>query len=192
MSCTGQTNKPYWQAEDTYMSRTLANLPHLTNVLDVACGTGRFLPLYLERNLSATMLDSSSDMLDQARCKLDRNKDMQVSFIEGNADILPFLDGEFSLVVCFRFLSWIVSAETAMMCIKEIARVTSRYAIVERCVNKSSEDSPLVRSETMWNKLTLHSTIHLLSSYGLNVLRHEELVDLPDHPGLTAFFCQKK
>ena len=87
------------------MSKTLPVLENVGNVLDVACGTGRFVSLYSEMRLNVTCLDSSSDMLKQVYIKA---RDMQYSnimLVEGSADNLPFQDSEYDLVVCFRFLS---------------------------------------------------------------------------------------
>lgn len=181
----------YWKAEDTYMAGMLPRLPEIQNVLDVACGTGRFLPLYTELKLNVACLDSSIDMLMEAKAKLADSFDSKVNFVQGMADTLPFSSGEFDLVVCFRFLSWIVPAEIAINCIREIARVSSKYVILELCVNKISPDVPLEKCETMWNKLTLTGTSNLLHECGLDVLQADELIDLPDHPGLTAFLCRK-
>ena len=182
--------QPYWPAEDRYLRLTLARLPKGMKVLDVPMGTGRFMSFFMEREFSVYGLDSSLEMINVAH--LAHPSEMKlVNSLQGLADKLPFKDNEFDLVVSFRFLSWIVSCETAIKCIKEIARVTKKYAILELCVNKDEFDRKILASETLWNRLTLASLEELLFQNGLRVLSSEEIIDLSDHPGLTGFLCEK-
>jgi ubiquinone/menaquinone biosynthesis C-methylase UbiE len=184
-------NQQYWKAEDAYMLQTLSRLVGVSNVLDVAAGTGRFIPFYLRHGWDVTCLDSSEDMLKVSARKLTPDSLLRVKHVKGFANRLPFPDSKFHLVACFRFLSWIVPVEIAVESIREIVRVSSRYVILELCVNKGSDDKPLIQGETMWNKLTEKSLRQLLQSCGLEVIDAIELIDLYDHPGLTAFFCKK-
>jgi ubiquinone/menaquinone biosynthesis C-methylase UbiE len=184
-------NQPYWKAEDAYMLRTLPQLEGVSDALDVAAGTGRFIPFYLYHGWNVTTLDSSEDMLKVSASKLTPDALLRVQHVKGVANELPFPDDKFDLVVCFRFLSWIVPFEIAIESIREIARVSSRYVILELCVNKGSDDKPLIPGETIWNKLTEKSLRLLLHSCGLETIHASELIDLYDHPGLTAFLCKK-
>lgn len=76
--------------------RRLADQP----LLDVACGTGRFLSLVKHNypRLPVTGLDLSRPYLARARDVLGAWS--WVRLIEGNAERLPFADGSFALVTC--------------------------------------------------------------------------------------------
>src|SRR6266545_2248672 len=66
-------------------------------VLEVAVGTGKNLPSY-PSDCRITGLDVSSEMLDVAR-KRATTMFMDVSFLLGDADVLPFRDQSFDTVV---------------------------------------------------------------------------------------------
>lgn len=70
------------------------------SVLDVACGTGRFFPLYKIMKLKVTGVDCSQAMLNEAQAKM-RTADVQVQ----DATVLPFGDRSFDYVVCVRLLN---------------------------------------------------------------------------------------
>lgn len=66
-------------------------------LLDAGCGTGSFLYEIAERFASATGLDASSGMLDQARAKLDGFANVTLS--EGRLPELPFEDQMFDAIM---------------------------------------------------------------------------------------------
>lgn len=65
-------------------------------VLDLGCGTGTHLGLYLERGCQVTGIDSSPAMLHQARQKLGR----RATLVLGDSGSCPFADRSFDLVLC--------------------------------------------------------------------------------------------
>jgi len=74
-------------------------------ILDVGCGTGALMRRMVERFPAAelTGVDVSPNMVAQARERLP--KGLNVNFVEGPAEKLPFEDGQFDLVVttiCFH------------------------------------------------------------------------------------------
>lgn len=58
-----------WTREAKVIEPLLRSIPPDTRLLDVAAGTGRWLPLYKESGLAPVLIDSSPDMLDQAAAK---------------------------------------------------------------------------------------------------------------------------
>jgi ubiquinone/menaquinone biosynthesis C-methylase UbiE len=70
-------------------------------VLDVACGTGT-LAIAAKRqvgsNGSVTGIDASAEMIERARAKAERTG-LNVAFISGTAQELPFGDGQFDIVM---------------------------------------------------------------------------------------------
>lgn len=93
------------------------------HALDVASGTGLVTMAVAERGVGqVTGLDQSEAMLSGARRKLARRPERQasVSFVQGEAEHLPFADGEFD-VVTFTYLLRYVDDRLATM--RELARV---------------------------------------------------------------------
>ena len=65
------------------------------SVLDVACGTGDMAISLAERGCTVTGVDLSEEMLAIAKRKVENGK-----WKVGNAEALPFADGEFDAVTC--------------------------------------------------------------------------------------------
>lgn len=73
-------------------------------VLDIGCGTG-FLSLLLgEMGIQTTGLDLSSAMLEKAKENANHNN-LSINFVEGDAEIPPFADNSFDIIVV-RHLLW--------------------------------------------------------------------------------------
>ena len=69
-------------------------------LLDIACGPGSLtlaLAPYVER---ATGFDITPAMLEQARSAQAKEGVQNVTWVQGDAALLPFADGSFSLVTC--------------------------------------------------------------------------------------------
>jgi ubiquinone/menaquinone biosynthesis C-methylase UbiE len=81
------------------------NLPEKSNVLDLGCGTGRLLDrlAFQFLNLRGTGLDFSPQMLRQARQQNRHHP--RLIYVQGNAEALPFADGQFDAV--FNTLSFL-------------------------------------------------------------------------------------
>ncbi|MFS8111224.1 methyltransferase domain-containing protein [Rhizobium jaguaris] len=79
----------------------LAALGPGETVLDVACGTGT-LAIAAKRRVGAkgsvTGIDASAEMIERAQRKADR-AGLEVTFVNGTAQQLPFGDGQFDIVM---------------------------------------------------------------------------------------------
>jgi SAM-dependent methyltransferase len=64
------------------------------SVLDVGCGSGNYLKLFLQKKCSLTGIDPSDAALASAKNKLSHRCDL----VRGNAVDLPFSDNEFDVV----------------------------------------------------------------------------------------------
>jgi demethylmenaquinone methyltransferase/2-methoxy-6-polyprenyl-1,4-benzoquinol methylase len=92
-------------------------------VLDVACGTGLVTAALVERwGCRAVGLDQSGAMLERARSKAATNPRLaaRASFVEGEAERLPFADNEFDHLT-FTYLLRYVEEPGATL--RELARV---------------------------------------------------------------------
>ena len=105
-------------------------------VLDVACGTGLISAALVSRwGCHVVGLDQSAPMLDRARAKAaaDPRLATRVSFVEGEAERLPFADDEFDHLT-FAYLLRYVDDPAATL--RELARVVKpggRVSSLEFC-----------------------------------------------------------
>jgi demethylmenaquinone methyltransferase / 2-methoxy-6-polyprenyl-1,4-benzoquinol methylase len=109
-------------------------------VLDVATGTGLVAFALARRGCHVTGLDQSEDMLATARRHLDANPHLahRMTFIQGEAERLPFDDGAFDALT-FTYLLRYVDDRAATM--RELARVVKpngRIGMVEFGVPESA------------------------------------------------------
>ncbi len=102
-------------------------------VLDVATGTGLVAAALARRGCDVVGVDQSEDMLTVAREHLSERPNLQrrVKFVQGEAERLPFEDGEFDALT-FTYLLRYVDDRAATM--RELARVVKprgRIGMVE-------------------------------------------------------------
>jgi ubiquinone/menaquinone biosynthesis C-methylase UbiE len=94
-------------------------------MIDIACGTGRFLAELASNygdNLRLTGLDLSPWYLRKARKVIGSQNVLRMNFIEANAEAIPFKDNHFDMVSCvFLFHELPRVARTKV--ISELARV---------------------------------------------------------------------
>ncbi|MFZ5634071.1 MAG: class I SAM-dependent methyltransferase [Bacillota bacterium] len=93
--------------------------PGRLSVLDVGTGTGFLAIMSAEMGHRVTGIDWSDTMLAQARAGA-KEANLEVSFVEGDAEALPFGAGEFDAVVA-RHLLWTLT--DPQRAISEWARV---------------------------------------------------------------------
>ena len=131
--------------EDQLMCRWLAGLPTGARVLDVPCGTGRFLPLLSALGFRYVGGDFSLAMIQEARrTAADR---VTIGFVNADAEHLPFRDGCLDCVIIWRLLHHVGEATIRQAMLREAARVTRRRVIV-------SFHHPF--SFTHWRKVAQH------------------------------------
>ncbi len=102
-------------------------------ILDVATGTGMVAFAHAARGAEVVGLDQSEAMLNGARARLERTPELagRLSFVLGEAEALPFADGEFD-ALSFTYLLRYVDDRAATM--RELARVVTpggRIGMVE-------------------------------------------------------------
>lgn len=93
-----------------------------TEILEIACGTGRFTALLAERDADIVGLDISGPMLQQGRKKAQSvGVDDHLEFMRGDAARLPFPDDHFDTVFAMRFFHL---ADTPAAYLSEMRRVS--------------------------------------------------------------------
>jgi demethylmenaquinone methyltransferase/2-methoxy-6-polyprenyl-1,4-benzoquinol methylase len=102
-------------------------------ILDVATGTGLVARRLARRGAIVVGLDQSEDMLAGARARVAKHPDLadRITFLRGEAEHLPFADGEFD-ALAFTYLLRYVDDPAATM--RELARVVKpggRIGMVE-------------------------------------------------------------
>jgi ubiquinone/menaquinone biosynthesis C-methylase UbiE len=99
------------------------------NILEIACGTGRFTVMLAERGADIVGLDISAAMLSQGREKARQaGVSEQVEFLRGDAARLPFPDDHFDTVFAMRFFHL---ADTPTKFLTEMARVSKRQVFFD-------------------------------------------------------------
>jgi ubiquinone/menaquinone biosynthesis C-methylase UbiE len=114
--------------EQRAFGHLLAHAPPGGTVLDVACGTGRFLGPLLERGYQVSGIDVSPEMLAHARAQVGAQAGL-ISLQEGDAEHLPFDAGAFDGVTCIRLYQRVPAASRAKM-LREVRRVGRGWAIL--------------------------------------------------------------
>lgn len=92
-------------------------------VLEIACGTGRFTTMLAERGADIVGLDISEPMLQQGR---ERAHSAGVAdgleFLRGDAERLPFPDNRFDAVLAMRFFHIADTPETFLTEMRRVSR----------------------------------------------------------------------
>jgi ubiquinone/menaquinone biosynthesis C-methylase UbiE len=112
--------------EERAFRALLAQVPPAQQVLDIACGTGRYLQLHVQAGNFPTGIDISPHMLEHARANLEG---CDVPLQLGDAEALPFPDQSFDGVTCIRLYQRVPSPIRIQM-LREVKRVGRGWAIV--------------------------------------------------------------
>jgi demethylmenaquinone methyltransferase / 2-methoxy-6-polyprenyl-1,4-benzoquinol methylase len=103
-------------------------------VLDVATGTGMVAFALAERGARVVGLDQSEDMLGAARAKLARAPDeirQRVDLVPGQAERLPFGDGEFDALTFTYLLRYVDDVPATMAELARVVRPGGPIGMVE-------------------------------------------------------------
>ena len=106
-------------------------------VLDLACGTANYIAeqrrMFPSDRIQWHGLDLSREMLEQARKKLP-----DVDFFLGNAEELPYRDGDFDLVVCRFAFHHIENKRGAVSEVHRVLRTGGVFIMQNVCPEKMS------------------------------------------------------
>jgi len=110
------------------LERILRTLPPCQKILEVGCGTGRFMVKCLEAGHEVHGLDPSSSML--IKCRQKTSKFEKVYYHLGEGTKLPFKDNEFNIVYSIRTLNQVSSKSYALDMVCEMIRVCKNDGII--------------------------------------------------------------
>lgn len=124
-------------------------------VLDVATGTGMVAFALADRGARVVGLDQNEDMLAGARAKLATASDGvrgRVQFVQGQAEALPFGDGEFDALTFTYLLRYVDDVAATMAELARVVKPGGRIGMLEFGV----PSQPLLRA--LWR---VHTRIGL-------------------------------
>ncbi|MDX9893241.1 MAG: methyltransferase domain-containing protein [Patescibacteria group bacterium] len=116
----GRITEAEWRK---YVSQTIAKLRISKNdkILEIGCGAGAFLlPLY-EQGYNVAGLDYSQSLLDAAKKVL-----VGANLVCGQANNLPFKNGEFDVVISNSIFHYLPSIDYAAKVLNEMFRVLNQ------------------------------------------------------------------
>lgn len=146
------------QLEKEQLLQAIYRLHKPSRVLEVGCGTGRFLQIALaDDGHTVWGVDPSPFMLDVTAGKGPDLERLRLARAEGV--FLPFSDDSFDLVYSIRVLNQVASRGYALEMIKEMVRVSRRLVLLE-FVNESR----LFRKSRRGTQLTIQDVRDLLAS----------------------------
>ena len=136
-------------------------------VLEIACGTGRFTVMLAERGADVTGIDISAAMLARGREKARAASVADhLEFARGDAGRLPFPDDAFDAVIAVRFFHL---ADTPASYLSEMARV-ARETVFFDTFNATSARSVYNWLLPMGSRLYSRSEVdRLLDDVGLEL-----------------------
>jgi demethylmenaquinone methyltransferase/2-methoxy-6-polyprenyl-1,4-benzoquinol methylase len=104
-------------------------------VLDVACGTGLVSAALVERwGCRVVGLDQSAAMLGRARAGADPRLAERIGFVEGEAESLPFADGEFDHLTFTYLLRYVEDPAATLRELGRVVKPGGRVSSLEFCV----------------------------------------------------------
>jgi demethylmenaquinone methyltransferase/2-methoxy-6-polyprenyl-1,4-benzoquinol methylase len=106
-------------------------------VLDIACGTGLVSGALVKRwGCRVVGLDQSASMLGRARAKLaaDPRLAARISYVEGEAEHLPFADGEFDHLTFTYLLRYVDDPAATLRELTRVVKPGGRISSLEFCV----------------------------------------------------------
>ena len=127
---------PRWRATLVDAINPLAG----QRVLDVATGTGLVAFALARRGCEVVGLDQSADMLAVARRHLHERPELgrRVTFVQGEAERLPFGDGEFDALTFTYLLRYVDDRAATMRELSRVVRPGGRIGMVEFGVPESA------------------------------------------------------
>lgn len=194
----GQVAKYIEPVAEEFMSRL--EIAPGARVLDVACGNGNLAVIAARRGARVKGVDIAQNLIEQARAR-SAKLELPIQFREGDAEALPYSDGEFDLVVSMYGVMFTPRPEISAA---ELLRVTRPGGVIamanwtpEGFIGKMFEifkrfvtPPPGVPSPLQWgSENTVRERLQGVSQ--LKMTRHMATMDIPFSPEGTVEFFRK-
>ncbi|MBW4622875.1 MAG: methyltransferase domain-containing protein [Cyanosarcina radialis HA8281-LM2] len=154
------------------------DLPPQPRVLDIGCGTGRLLDRLATEfpDLQGTGLDLSPEMLRIAR--RSHHHHPRLIFRSGNAENLPFADGQFDAI--FSSFSFLHYPDPERVCqeVSRVLQVQGRFYLVDMTFSQTAETQHLPISPGGIRLYSPPARDRLGKQAGLSCLGHYHLLGL--------------
>jgi SAM-dependent methyltransferase len=177
-------------------------IPAGTHVLDVACGTGNLAVIAARRGGAISGIDIAANLIEQARTRAAA-EGLSIAYTEGDAEALPYADGQFDLVVTMFGVMFTPRPSHAAAELRRVTRPGGRVAMAnwtpEGFIGKMFQvfkahlpPPPAgVPSPMGWGD---EATVRARLRHGftdVRLTRHLALMRYPFPPAETVeFFCQ--
>ena len=143
-------------------------------VLDVATGTGHLSRALASRVAHVTAVDLTPEMLDEGRRQAAKDGIGNVTFEEGDAERLPYVDGTFDLVTTRLSFHHFVDPGPALGEMVRVCRPGGRVAVIDLL---SPNDVALAERYNGYERLRDPSHVRALT--------RDELTQIIERAGLT-------
>ena len=114
--------------EERAFARLLNQVPKQGDVLDIACGTGRYLESLLRHGYQVGGVDISSEMLAFAKARVGHHSNL-LFLRKGDAESLPFKNDQFDGITCMRLYHRVPQLPRSRM-LQEAKRLGRGWAIL--------------------------------------------------------------
>jgi len=179
--------KKTWVTEQKIVEKYLDKFSDVKSVLDVPFGTGRYVPLYIKKNLEINGVEISPAMVTEAK-RILGNDFSKCNIIIGNSINIPFEDGRFDLLVCAGFLAAIIAFDEVIQSLREFARVTKKYFMLE--IGQRHTNNPRPRLPNGNEKMAFwfypNEIQQMLMGVGIEVIETKPVLD-----DLHIYICRK-
>ena len=153
----------------------LSSISNVKTALDVGCGTGDYCNILAEKGIRTTGMDYSPKMLERARKK---DKDNNITYIEGDAYNLPFGDKSFDLVISIGVIQCLKDYRKAISELKRVAKKTIILSTLLRTRKVKSIEEHLKRklAKDSWPTMDYHpeELLPLFKGYKTEVITHHD------------------
>jgi SAM-dependent methyltransferase len=122
----GQIARTIENVADDFMARQ--TIPTGAQVLDVACGTGNLAVIAARRGGVVSGIDIAANLIAQARARAAA-EGLRIAYEQGDAEALPYVDGQFDLVVSMFGVMFTVRPSIAAAELRRVTRPGGRIAM---------------------------------------------------------------
>ena len=180
---------------------TRLNVKPGMDLLDVACGAGQLAIPSARFGARVTGIDIATNSIEQARARA-QTEGLQVQFDEGDAEILPYEDQSFDLVVSLIGAMFAPRPELVAAELIRVTRPGGRIVMANwtpagfvgqmfKIISKHSAPSPLMPSPLKWGDEDVVRERLSAGTAVIQLAKRQYMIDYPFSPREVAEFYRK-